>query len=117
MKTQRYNTKQPAMKNNFFTRREIAQNYFPDCSPRQAVRNLSNILNHEQPLLDRLRSIGYRPGQQWLSPRMLDIIFQYLGVPWLYAGNPRTDQNGLYPNEKQNWQHITEKSGLQPPKY
>ena len=66
----------------------LAQRYFPDISARCAVRNFKKLIAINKELQEMLKSLNYRPRQQWLTPLQYKAIVGVLGGPELYQ-----DQN------------------------
>ena len=63
------------------SRTRLAQLYCPDVTSRHAWRTLKAWMEHCQPLIARLRSLGYDGRQRILSPAMVAAITEYLGEP------------------------------------
>ena len=65
-----------------YTKKELALCYFPDSDdPRTAVKRLRRWIHQCQPLMNAMHEAGYYDRAQWLSPRMVSLIVEYLGEP------------------------------------
>lgn len=64
-----------------YTFKELAGTYFPKHDPRQASRNLNNLIKSDSELHNVLRSHGWKPGRRLLTPLQVSVIGQYLGRP------------------------------------
>ena len=60
---------------------ELAQLYFPQSSPSDAVRSLMKQVNYCQPLRSALLSTGYRKTQRFFTPKQIALIYTHLGEP------------------------------------
>ena len=60
---------------------ELAAEYFPDTCDRHARRKLRNWINLCKPLRIRLADLSYTDTTRALTPRMVLMIYQYLGEP------------------------------------
>ena len=63
---------------------ELAQRYWPSISVRCAVRNLKKSIAVHKELQEMLKSLNYKPRQQWLTPLQYKAIVSMLGGPELY---------------------------------
>ena len=63
---------------------ELAQRYWPSISVRCAVRNLKKLIAINKELQEMLKSLNYKPRQQWLTPLQYKAIVAELGDPKLY---------------------------------
>ncbi|MDE7378293.1 MAG: DUF4248 domain-containing protein [Paraprevotella sp.] len=65
-----------------YTRRSLAQMYFPDSAPRQAVRRLTEWIKRCRPLHERLTEDGRQfDRRRNLTIREVRLIYEYLGEP------------------------------------
>ncbi len=69
------------MKTTATTKKELALRYFPDSTPRTAVKHLMAWIARCSPLCDTLRQSGYRPTDKSFTPRQYRAIVEYLGDP------------------------------------
>lgn len=60
---------------------DLAVAYFPTVSPRTAQRLFRRELQHNRGLWQALHDADYRLTQKRLTPRQVQLIFQYLGEP------------------------------------
>lgn len=60
---------------------ELAAEYFPTTCNRHARRKLRSWINLCKPLRIRLADLSYTDGTRTLTPRMVLMIYQYLGEP------------------------------------
>lgn len=60
---------------------DLAVAYFPTVSPRTAQRLFRRELQHNRDLWQALLNADYSPSQKRLTPRQVQLIFQYLGEP------------------------------------
>ena len=66
---------------SFFHKADLAVAYFPTVSLRTAQRLFRRELQHNRGLWQALHDADYRPTQKRLTPRQVQLIFQYLGEP------------------------------------
>ena len=55
--------------------------YFPDSTPKAAVRHLMRWIARCTPLLHDLEATGYRSSQKFFTCRQLQLIYLHLGEP------------------------------------
>ena len=60
---------------------KVATRYYPGRKARTAVRLFRQEIQLTRGLQDALQSIGYHESQRILSPRMVQVIEEYLGEP------------------------------------
>lgn len=60
---------------------EIALLYFPDSTPKVAVRHLMRWINRCTPLLHELEATGYCSTQKYFTCRQVRLIYYHLGEP------------------------------------
>lgn len=60
---------------------DLARQYFPDATPQSALRMLNRYMHRAIGLLDELQRAFYRPDDRHLTPRQVQIIYNYLGEP------------------------------------
>lgn len=60
---------------------ELAAEYFPDICERHARRKLRQWINICKPLRLKLGDLSYTDTTRSLTPRMVLMIYQYLGNP------------------------------------
>ena len=64
-----------------YGRTELAQRYCPQLTPDAAWRKLKRWINLNTELTAQLRELGYTPSQRSFTPKMVELIFYYLGEP------------------------------------
>lgn len=66
---------------------DLAQRYFPQLQPQQALRQLKALIFCHPDLMEELLSTGYRHSQkrQFFTPREVEIIQKHLGSPYPQA--------------------------------
>lgn len=64
-----------------YTKAELAHMYNPDMSYSSALRTLRLWIEHNKKLLQELKKLGYIPSQHIFTPKQVEIIFTYLGMP------------------------------------
>ena len=64
-----------------YGRTELAQRYCPQLTPDAAWRKLKRWINLNTELTAQLRELGYTPSQRSFTPKMVELIFHYLGEP------------------------------------
>lgn len=69
------------MKSRFYSKSEIARMYFPNSSPKVAVKNLRSWLIQTTALSEALNETGYQKTQKFFTAHQVDIIFLHLGHP------------------------------------
>lgn len=76
-------SKQHFVERRMMGKQELAHLYFPNSKENShAARNeFMNWIKFCRPLYDKLVELGYRPSLHSFSPKMVDYIFYYLGVP------------------------------------
>ena len=60
---------------------ELAMAYAPELSNNAARKRLKKWLNINPQLMQSLREAGYRDRQRVLTPRQVEVIYEYLGEP------------------------------------
>lgn len=60
---------------------DLARQYFPEATPQSALRMLNRYMHRAVGLLDELYRAFYRPDDRHLTPRQVQIIYNYLGEP------------------------------------
>jgi hypothetical protein len=63
------------------SKRDLAQLYAPELTPRSAVNRLMRWISIHPVLSDELRKAGYRKTAKVLSPRQVELIVEHLGEP------------------------------------
>ena len=71
--------RQPSNDRHQFGR--LAQLYYPDRGYKRAVHLFRQEIQLTRGLLPSLEKIGYKPNQRILTPRMVQVIEEYLGDP------------------------------------
>ena len=64
-----------------YTKKELALLYFPDSTPRTAVKHLMAWVHHCPPLWEAMAAMGYRTTNKSFTPRQVKAIVDYLGEP------------------------------------
>ena len=64
-----------------YTKKELALMYFPDSSPRTAVKHLMAWVKHCTQLWEQLQAMGYRSNCKSFTPREVRAIVEQLGEP------------------------------------
>mgnify|MGYP002521541969 CR=1 FL=1 len=64
-----------------YTKKELAQKYFPGSAPRTAANHLRAWINRCTPLRNELALMGYRKTSKAFTPRQVKAIVDYLGEP------------------------------------
>lgn len=64
-----------------YTKKELGLMYFPDSSPRTAVKHLMSWIRRCTPLWLQLHSMGYYPTAKGFTPREVRAIVEFLGEP------------------------------------
>lgn len=59
----------------------LAMRYYPGRGYKRAVHLFRQELEHTRGLLEALQAIGYSEQQRILTPRMVQVIEEYLGEP------------------------------------
>ncbi len=59
----------------------LAMLYYPGRGYKRAVHLFRQELEHTRGLLEALQAIGYRENHRILTPRMVQVIEEYLGEP------------------------------------
>lgn len=60
---------------------ELAQMYFPDASPKWALRLFNRDLHSSPALMAQLRQRGWTPAMRFLRKELVRIIFEAIGKP------------------------------------
>ena len=68
-------------KKPFMNKTETALLYFPDSTPKVAVRHLMRWIAQCAPLLHALEATGYHPCQKSFTCRQLQLVYLHLGEP------------------------------------
>ena len=58
---------------------KVASRYYPGRNTRTAIRLFRQEIQLTRGLLDALQAIGYHESQRILTPRMVQVIEEYLG--------------------------------------
>lgn len=66
---------------NTLSIKEISLLYFPNSTPKSAASQFKRWLRYNKKLWAELAEAGYWNGQRLLTPRQVEIVFQYLGEP------------------------------------
>ena len=64
-----------------YGRTELAQRYCPLLTPDAAWRKLKRWIALNRDLTHELQQLGYIPSQRSFTPKMVELIFYYLGEP------------------------------------
>lgn len=64
-----------------YSKSELARAYAPEIGERSALNRLSRWIRLNQPLWRALLQTGYRPAQQILTCKQVELVFEYLGRP------------------------------------
>ena len=64
-----------------YGRTELAQRYSPLLTADAAWRKLKRWIALNRDLTARLTELGYTPSQRSFTPKMVELIFHYLGEP------------------------------------
>ena len=64
-----------------YSKKELALTYFPDSSPRTAVKHLMTWIYHCTPLWKELQAMGYKKLSKGFTPREVSAIIEQLGEP------------------------------------
>ena len=64
-----------------FDKRVLAQLYYPENSPRIAVRRLKQAIRRCPELAAELTAHGYRPRLRRFTPAEVGLLYEYLGEP------------------------------------
>lgn len=67
------------MKIHAYTKRQLAQLYFPDVSPHVATNRLTRWMNRNPQLMEALQAAGYHTRDRCLTVRQVRIIVDFLG--------------------------------------
>lgn len=59
----------------------LALLYFPFCTKDQARRNFTLLIRNNPALKHELEEIGWTTDRRFLTPRQIEIIEKYIGVP------------------------------------
>lgn len=62
-------------------KQELAMQYFPEASPKVAVRHLMRRVNGCAPLLHDLEAAGYHARQKFFTCRQVQLVYQHPGKP------------------------------------
>ena len=80
MKTTPYNPPRPPRRRQCHFGR-LALLYYPDRGYKRAVHLFRQELRETRGLLEALQAIGYRGNERILTPRMVQVIEEFLGEP------------------------------------
>jgi len=64
-----------------YTLRELGGKYFPSASFKSQSRQLKRWILLNKPLVKALKDNGYQPRQRYLTPRQVELIYDFLGEP------------------------------------
>ena len=64
-----------------YSKKELALMYFPESSPRCAVKHLNAWIKQCKQLWDELQQMGYESKSKNFTPRQVSAIVYYLGSP------------------------------------
>lgn len=68
--------------NRMYSKCELALLYFPDAPDKTSARkHLMDWVRNCTPLWGELQHLGYQKNCQYLPPRQVALIFEYLGEP------------------------------------
>ena len=62
-------------------KQELALQYFPEASPKVAVRHLMRWIIRCAPLLHDLEATGYHATQKSFTWRQVQLVYRHLGEP------------------------------------
>lgn len=60
---------------------ELSMLYFPELSKRSANKQFKVWINRNEKLKQEMLEAGYKLGIRYITPRLLEIIFNHLGQP------------------------------------
>jgi hypothetical protein len=60
---------------------ELAGLYFPNSTKKSASNQLRRWISGSATLQHELQLAGYHKGQKILTPKQVELIFEYLGMP------------------------------------
>lgn len=60
---------------------ELALLYNPYHHPKSATRQLRRWINYHPNLSEKLRLLGYQPGQRIFTPKQVECLVEHLGEP------------------------------------
>ena len=64
-----------------FTLKELGGMYFPSASQSSRSKLLKRWIMRNKALRDRLNECGFKIGQRYLTPRQVELIYEFLGEP------------------------------------
>ena len=64
-----------------YSKKELALRYFPDSTPETAVKHLMALIRRNDMLWDELQEIGYYSKSKTFTPRQVQAIIEWMGVP------------------------------------
>lgn len=66
---------------SYMSKSELAMRYFEDTPIELATQYLAREIRNTKGLLEALEAVGYKRTSRRLSPKQIDVIYQYLGEP------------------------------------
>jgi hypothetical protein len=60
---------------------ELAGLYFPNSTKKSAANQLRRWISGSVTLQEQLQQAGYQKGQKILTPKQVELIFGFLGMP------------------------------------
>lgn len=69
------------MEIKFYTKSELGLLYFPTSVPTTACKHIMSWIKNCTPLYLKLCEQGYQTKQKYMTPRQVELIFNYLGEP------------------------------------
>lgn len=64
-----------------YRKNELAHLYNPDMTYACALRTLRAWIAHHKVLASKLAQSGYLPAQHKFTPKQVELLFTYLGMP------------------------------------
>lgn len=64
-----------------YTKAELAHMYNPEMSYSSAMRSLRAWIEQNKLLTGKLKTTGYKSSQHTFTPKQVELIFTYLGIP------------------------------------
>lgn len=66
---------------HYQSKQDLAMAYFPGRSKESAGKLLAREIHSNEPLMAELSKTGYSNKRKMLSPKQLQVIFEFLGGP------------------------------------